>query len=68
MHTRTEERLIRLPEFLNRVGYKRSHAYRLMNVGKLPKPLKLPGGRAIAWPASVVDKFIADQIAASSAA
>ena len=64
MLARTEERIQRLPEVSTRIGYKRSHIYRLINRGILPMPIKLAGGKAIGWPASVIDKFLADQISA----
>lgn len=52
------ERLVRLPEFLARVGYKKSRAYDLIAKGLLPAPVRLPGGRAVAWPESVVDDLV----------
>lgn len=52
------ERLVRLPEFLTRIGYKKSRVYDLIKAGKLPAPIRLPGGRAVAWPESVVDDLV----------
>ncbi len=52
------ERLLRLPEVLHRVGYKRSRFLELVRLGVFPKPVKL-GPRAVAWPSSVVDDVVA---------
>lgn len=52
------ERLVRFPEFKARIGYGRSRIYDLIKAGKLPAPVRLPGGRAVAWPESVVDDLV----------
>jgi len=51
------ERLLRLREVLNRVGYKRSRFLDLVRQGVFPKPVKL-GARAVAWPESVIDALV----------
>ena len=52
------ERLLRLPEVSKIVGYRRSRLYDLMRLGRFPQPVRLPGGRAVAWPESVVRKWV----------
>jgi prophage regulatory protein len=53
------ERFVRFPEFKARIGYGKSRIYDLIKDGKLPAPVRLPGGRAVAWPESVVDELVA---------
>jgi len=53
----SKERLLRLPEVLHRVGYKRSRFLDLVRLGKFPAPVRL-GARAVAWPESVVDALV----------
>ena len=52
-----KERLIRLKEVLDRVGYKRSRFLELVRLGVFPKPVKL-GARAVAWPESQIDALV----------
>ena len=42
------QKLIRLPEVINRTGYQRSNIYLLMSQGQFPKSVSI-GGRAVAW-------------------
>ena len=51
------ERLLRLPQVLDRVGYKRSRFLDLVRQGVFPKPIKL-GARAVAWPESTIDELV----------
>lgn len=60
------ERLLRLPQVLDRVGYKRSRFLDLVRQGVFPKPVKL-GSRAVAWPESVIDDLV-DRLAAGKGA
>lgn len=52
-------RLLRLPEVLSRIPYKRTRFFELVREGRLPKPVRLPGGRAVCWPESVIDDLVA---------
>jgi len=54
---RPKERLLRLPEVLHRVGYKRSRFLDLVRQGQFPKPVRL-GVRAVAWPESIIDALV----------
>ncbi|QLA16239.1 helix-turn-helix transcriptional regulator [Desulfolutivibrio sulfoxidireducens] len=53
-----KERLIRLPEVLARVGYKRSRFLDLVRQGVFPRPVRI-GPRAVAWQESVIDEVVA---------
>ena len=55
------QKLIRLPEVINRTGYQRSNIYLLMNQGQFPKSVSL-GGRAVAWLESEVDTWIQERV------
>lgn len=59
----TEERLLRLPEVIERTGLSRSSLYQRINQGTFPRPIKL-GQRASAWPLSEIDQWVADTIRA----
>ena len=65
VHTKSE-RLLRLPQVLDRVGYKRSRFLDLVRQGVFPRPVKL-GARAVAWPESIVDDLV-DRLAAGKGA
>ena len=52
------EKLIRLPELLRTIGVSRATAYRYMDTGKLPKPMKL-SSRCVAWKASAINEWLA---------
>lgn len=58
-------RLLRLPDVIAQTGYRRSRLYELVRSGKFPRPVSLGGGRAVAWPSSEIDAWIADRIRAS---
>lgn len=51
-------RLLRLPEVLSRIPYKKSQFYKLVKDGVLPAPVRLPGGRAVCWPENVIDELV----------
>jgi prophage regulatory protein len=62
-------KLIRLPEALAKTGLTRTRAYVLIAKNQFPQPVKIvPGGRAMAFPESEVDAWIADRIAEREAA
>lgn len=56
-------RLLRQPEVLTLTGLSRSTIWRLCERGAFPKPRKLPGVRAIAWPAPEVEAWLAQAAA-----
>ena len=56
------ERLIRLPEILSRVPFRRSTLYARIAAGRFPKPLKI-GSRIATWRESDIDQAINDLIA-----
>lgn len=56
-----DEVLLRLPAVAARVGYGRTTIYNLIKAGKFPAPVKLAGGGAVAWRASVVSAWIEAQ-------
>lgn len=57
-------RFLRLPEVQHQVGLGRSAIYTRIKTGAFPAPLKLSARLAV-WPASVIDAWITQQIAAS---
>ncbi|MBU4261006.1 MAG: AlpA family phage regulatory protein [Proteobacteria bacterium] len=60
--------LLRIDTVLARTGFKsKSSLYAAMSRGEFPKPLKLTS-RSVAWPSSVIDKFIDERIAAAKEA
>jgi len=52
------KKLLRLSAVLERVGYRRSRLYSLIQAGLFPAPRKLPGGRAAAWLESDIDAWV----------
>ena len=58
-------RLLRQPEVLHRVGLARSTIYRMMEAGTFPRPVKI-GQRAVAWPESDIERWIAERPEAGS--
>lgn len=60
------ETLLRLPAVVARVGLQKSAIYEMLNrePPAFPRPLKL-SRRAVCWPASKIDQWIAERIAAS---
>ena len=55
------ERLLRLPDVIEKVGLGKSSIYDGVRQGTFPAPVKL-SRRAVCWPASAVDAWIADRI------
>ena len=43
------QRLVRARELRSLTGHSPQYIYELMAAGKFPKPIKLAGGRAVAW-------------------
>jgi prophage regulatory protein len=68
MHSRIEvdnviaDRLIRMPELLERTGLSRTTIYRRMAKGTFPQAVPI-GANSCAWHASVVDRWIAEPMA-----
>jgi prophage regulatory protein len=58
----TPLRALRMPEVLNRVGYKETALRKKIAEKQFPAPFKL-GARAIAWLESDVNMWIADRAA-----
>ena len=56
--------LLRLPDVIRRVGYRRTTIYRMVKHGEFPPPVAL-GPWAVAWPSDEIDRWIATRIAAS---
>ena len=56
-----QKRFLRLPQVIERSGYKRSNIYLLMNQGKFPKAVTI-GPRAVAWLESEVETWMQDRI------
>lgn len=54
--------LLRLPEVLELVPYKRSRLYGLIREGKFPAPVPI-GPRIVAWDSEAVAAWIDEQIA-----
>ena len=55
------ERLLRLPEVLERVPFGKTTLYRLMREGSFPKNIQL-GSNMVAWVASEIEEWINTQI------
>ena len=64
----TPERLIKLPEVLARVALSKSSVYEMLGrtPPAFPRPLKL-SRRAVCWPASTIDAWIAERVATGGA-
>lgn len=50
-------RIIRLPDLLNKTGFSKTTAYRLIKEAGFPQPIAL-GGRAVGWVESEIDAWI----------
>ena len=58
-----QNRLLRLPDVLSLVGLRRSTLYALVASQDFPAPIPLTGsGRAVAWLASDVERWIQSRI------
>lgn len=53
-------RLLRREEVEAQTGLSRSAIYRLMRAGQFPEPIKI-GPRAVRWPQSELDDFLASR-------
>ena len=62
-----DDRLLRREEVESRVGLKRSSIYREMRAGRFPIPVKV-GERAVRWPASEIEAWLAGRPRASGEA
>ena len=61
----SHEILLRLPQVVARVNLSKSSIYEMLNrtPPAFPRPLKL-SRRAVCWPASAIDAWISERIAA----
>ena len=59
----SHNRVLRLPDVIQRVGIKRASIYRMMSEGAFPKPVQL-GPRAVGWRASDIERWISQRPAA----
>lgn len=58
MHEQTQtERILRLPEVIDRTGLSRSTIYAYIEKDMFPKPIKL-GLRAVGWHESAISQWI----------
>ena len=56
------QRIIRMRELVNKVGYAQSTIYALVKEGKFPPPFKLtPGGRANGWLEHTIDDYLSQR-------
>ena len=58
---KTENRLLRLPEVLERIPFGKTTLYRLQSEGSLPQGIQL-GSNMVAWVASDIDKWVSRKI------
>jgi prophage regulatory protein len=58
------EKLLRLPGVVKQTGLRRAAIYARIAEGSFPPPVKI-GTRAVAWPESEVQAWIAEQIVAT---
>ena len=56
------EKLLRLPEVTDRTGLRRAAIYDAIKRGVFPRPVRI-GRRAVAWPESEVQAWIAERVA-----
>lgn len=57
MSVMSNTNLLRLPEVMKRIGFKRGYIYKMMLEEKFPRPIKL-GNRSIAWTSTSIDAWI----------
>lgn len=62
------QRLLRLPQVIERTSLKRSTIYELMEKGVFPRPVKISGARQNAWVEAEVDAYVEARIAEREAA
>ena len=51
----TEERFLRIPEVLDRIGVQRTKLHMMIKHGEFPAPIKI--GSSSVWPNSVITKW-----------
>jgi prophage regulatory protein len=56
------KRFIRLPEVINRTGYRRTSIYEKIAEGTFPAPIKL-GPRAVAWVSEEIEEWMDARVA-----
>jgi prophage regulatory protein len=56
------KRFIRLPEVINRTGYRRTSIYEKIAEGTFPAPIKL-GPRAVAWVSEDIEEWMDARVA-----
>ncbi len=59
-HNSQHDRLLRLPEVIQRIGLRRTAIYDGIAAGTFPAPVRLTE-RAVAWPESSIDTWIASR-------
>jgi prophage regulatory protein len=62
------QKLLRLPQVIERTALGRSTIYDLMEKGTFPRPIKITGARQNAWIADEIDVYIEGRIAEREAA
>jgi prophage regulatory protein len=62
----SDNRLLRLPEVMDKTGFGRASIYRYVALKRFPQPVKL-GERAIAWRSDEVDAWINERTRVSAA-
>ena len=55
------KKFLRLPDVLERTGYKRTTIYEMIKAGNFPAPVHL-GPRAVAWVESEVEAWMQERI------
>lgn len=53
--------LLRLPQVIERSGYKRSSIYAMVRRGEFPEPIPL-GPRIVVWDSEQIDEWVRQQI------
>lgn len=60
MTTPTNNRLLRLPDVLHKIGLKKTALYDMIKRGQFRQPVKL--GKTSVWPEDYVDRWIQERI------
>ena len=58
----TTKKFLRLPEVIDRTGYRRTSIYEKISAGTFPAPIKL-GPRVVAWVSEEIDKWMDERVA-----
>ena len=58
----TTKKFLRLPEVIDRTGYRRTSIYEKISEGTFPAPIKL-GPRAVAWVSEEIEKWMDERVA-----